>query len=308
MPKLPTRESLGALPQARSGRSLTSIKVVIPRGGWGSIIESGVKGLASGIASVGLAAEHIEDYDRKREAFETERAFQEFEWNRKIDLDQSMRTMEPGQAGDFAERETQSYIESAKEFYKNVPEYIKPVYEAKLFKTEREIYVLAATHARKENKRFSTESDKTLLETVYRPQARITPTENLDELTDKRKQLILKDPHRTPIEKEVSINEGTTTIGLSHIDGLPVDQAKKLIESRRAPVDVSAEGLLRKFEGFRENAYWYNNAYRVGYGSDTVTRADGTIVPVTKDTKVTGDDAERDLARRSGEFSSVVEK
>ena len=66
--------------------------------------------------------------------------------------------------------------------------------------------------------------------------------------------------------------------------------------------------MLRKFEGFRENAYWDKNAFRVGYGSDTVTRADGTIVPVTKDTKITREDAERDLARRSGEFSSVVEK
>lgn len=67
-------------------------------------------------------------------------------------------------------------------------------------------------------------------------------------------------------------------------------------------------GLLRQFEGFRSNAYEDVNAYRVGYGSDTVTRADGTIVKVTKNTVVTREDAERDLARRSQEFANVVKR
>jgi hypothetical protein len=40
------------------------------------------------------------------------------------------------------------------------------------------------------------------------------------------------------------------------------------------------------------------NALRTGYGSDTVTLADGRVVPVTADTRVTREDAERDLARR----------
>nr|WP_314402282.1 integrating conjugative element protein [uncultured Aggregatibacter sp.] len=65
-----------------------------------------------------------------------------------------------------------------------------------------------------------------------------------------------------------------------------------------------ATGLLKKFEGFSGKAYWDVNAYRTGYGSDTITKADGTIVKVTKDTVVTREDAERDLARRTQEFAN----
>jgi GH24 family phage-related lysozyme (muramidase) len=56
--------------------------------------------------------------------------------------------------------------------------------------------------------------------------------------------------------------------------------------------------LIRQFEGFRETPYWDVNALRTGYGSDTITLPDGTVKPVTADTYVSRDDAERDLQRR----------
>lgn len=58
--------------------------------------------------------------------------------------------------------------------------------------------------------------------------------------------------------------------------------------------------LIRRFEGYRETPYWDVNAMRAGYGSDTVTLADGRVVPVTKGARVSRADAERDLARRVG--------
>ena len=39
----------------------------------------------------------------------------------------------------------------------------------------------------------------------------------------------------------------------------------------------SAEALIRHFEGFRSQAYWDVNAWRVGYGSDTTTDASGRV-------------------------------
>lgn len=57
-------------------------------------------------------------------------------------------------------------------------------------------------------------------------------------------------------------------------------------------------GLLRQFEGFRETPYWDVNAYRTGYGSDTVTLADGRVVPVQPGMTISRADAERDLMRR----------
>ena len=68
-------------------------------------------------------------------------------------------------------------------------------------------------------------------------------------------------------------------------------------------------GLVRSFESFSDNPYWDVDAYRAGYGSDTVTRADGTVVPIKPGMTVTREDAERDLARRvNTEFTPRAEK
>lgn len=65
---------------------------------------------------------------------------------------------------------------------------------------------------------------------------------------------------------------------------------------------ADAPSLIRSFEGFQSKPYYDVNAYRVGYGSDTVTRADGTVQRVTPGMTVTRADADRDLARRTADF------
>jgi GH24 family phage-related lysozyme (muramidase) len=68
-------------------------------------------------------------------------------------------------------------------------------------------------------------------------------------------------------------------------------------------------GLIKKFEGFRETPYWDVNALRTGYGSDTVTLPDGTVQRVGEGTRVTREDADRDLQRRvNQEFMPVAAK
>jgi GH24 family phage-related lysozyme (muramidase) len=64
--------------------------------------------------------------------------------------------------------------------------------------------------------------------------------------------------------------------------------------------------LIRQAEGFRTNAYWDVNHWRTGYGSDTITKPDGTVFPVDKYTVVTKEDAERDLARRTSTIRSDI--
>lgn len=71
-------------------------------------------------------------------------------------------------------------------------------------------------------------------------------------------------------------------------------------------VSTDAAALLRTFEGFRETPYWDVNANRVGYGSDTITRADGSVVRVQAGMAVSREDAERDLSRRTAEFEGVA--
>jgi GH24 family phage-related lysozyme (muramidase) len=72
------------------------------------------------------------------------------------------------------------------------------------------------------------------------------------------------------------------------------------------PGQTAAADFLRRREGFRESPYYDVNAYRAGYGSDTATLADGTVVPVRQGMTISREDAERDLTRRIPEFERRV--
>lgn len=72
-------------------------------------------------------------------------------------------------------------------------------------------------------------------------------------------------------------------------------------------IEASA-ALLREFEGFRATPYFDVNALRAGFGSDTITLADGTIQRVVEGTRVSVEDANRDLIRRiTTEFAPRAE-
>ena len=67
-----------------------------------------------------------------------------------------------------------------------------------------------------------------------------------------------------------------------------------------------ADAMISHFEGFRPTPYWDVNHWRVGYGSDTITKPDGSVETVTKSTQVSPEDAKRDLQRRIGESQSAI--
>lgn len=56
--------------------------------------------------------------------------------------------------------------------------------------------------------------------------------------------------------------------------------------------------LIKEREGFISKPEYDVNAYRAGYGSDTVTRPDGSVEKVKPGMSVSREDAERDLQRR----------
>lgn len=78
-----------------------------------------------------------------------------------------------------------------------------------------------------------------------------------------------------------------------------------LLTDTGSGMDLSAK-LLRSFEGFRATPYFDTNAFRVGYGSDTVTLADGSIQKVVQGMRISVEDANRDLVRRIGEFQNGI--
>ncbi|AYO81578.1 glycoside hydrolase family protein [Methylobacterium brachiatum] len=87
-----------------------------------------------------------------------------------------------------------------------------------------------------------------------------------------------------------------------------IDQATgriDLLRQRLQGATGDAAALIRQFEGFSNAAYRDSDGrFRVGFGSDTTTGADGRVSPVTADTVTTREDAERDLARRVVEFQA----
>lgn len=70
----------------------------------------------------------------------------------------------------------------------------------------------------------------------------------------------------------------------------------------------AAASLIKGFEGFITKSKFDVNHFRVGFGSDTATRANGQIEEVTKDTVVTLEDAQRDLSRRIVEFQTGIQR
>ena len=83
--------------------------------------------------------------------------------------------------------------------------------------------------------------------------------------------------------------------------------ADDLVKGAPPPNGNDAAAVVKHFEGFAPVAKRDSDGkYRAGFGSDTVTTADGKVLPVTADTRVTQEDAERDLARRLPEFQKTA--
>ena len=68
----------------------------------------------------------------------------------------------------------------------------------------------------------------------------------------------------------------------------------------------NAMNFIKDFEGFNETAVWDVNAWRIGYGSDTITLNNGTFRKVVSGDRTTKANAEKDLKRRIPEFEKKV--
>lgn len=64
--------------------------------------------------------------------------------------------------------------------------------------------------------------------------------------------------------------------------------------------------MIADFERYISSPKWDKNAYRAGFGSDTLTRADGTVLKIKPGMVVSREDAVRDLNRRLKEFEATA--
>lgn len=266
--KLPTRDQLGPLPSIKGGRTVARPPASAPNmsGRAAGEIGRGVSDLGRGISAIGDAAFAINNHNQKVAEFETEQSFQQFDWDQRLSVDQKMREVQPGQARDFAATTQQDYQKNAEEFFKTVPEHLKAQYEAKLFSTERDLYGTAATFGRTKQKEFSTNSLSDSVETIYRPRARVSGTEELDKVTGDYDRLVDANPDLTPIEKDDLKRKGKRAIAQSHLEALPPEQAQALISGRLGGAAQSIEDKIIKVESGGRTSATNPNSSAAGPG------------------------------------------
>lgn len=71
---------------------------------------------------------------------------------------------------------------------------------------------------------------------------------------------------------------------------------------------MTAREFIIGEEGFISKAQWDVNAFRVGYGSDTLTDINGKVSKVTSTSTTTKEGAERDFARRIKIYENIIIK
>lgn len=102
--------------------------------------------------------------------------------------------------------------------------------------------------------------------------------------------------------KEGVINEKSKREAARIVGEMTAPQGEALGQGMAGPRRIGGGELtldtIRKLESFRSAPYWDVNHYRVGYGSDTVTLADGSVLKTTPGMRISVADAERDLSRR----------
>jgi GH24 family phage-related lysozyme (muramidase) len=130
------------------------------------------------------------------------------------------------------------------------------------------------------------------------------PTGKLDTIT---KNILFKKAGE--IGTDTSAGEEDTDMSLASLIGIGSISGANYSD----PILKQAAALLAGFEGFRSEAYWDVNNWRIGYGSSTVTDASGNIEHLSADRSekpditVTKEDGIRDLSRRlSDEFIPKV--
>jgi len=72
-------------------------------------------------------------------------------------------------------------------------------------------------------------------------------------------------------------------------------------------LEANAADVIKRFEGYSSKTYWDVNAWRLGYGSDTLALPNGTYRTVKQSDTTTPEMAEKDLERRiSREFLPAI--
>lgn len=139
---------------------------------------------------------------------------------------------------------------------------------------------------------------------AFSPEAYATMIAKADDIAKSinERPTALQGPGNVPVL--VDRRTGTYQVGTERPAGGAL--APRAEGPEMTPGQMAAADFLRTREGFRAAPYFDVNAHRAGFGSDTTTRADGSVVPVRPGMTISREDAERDLARRIPQFEQRV--
>jgi len=243
----------------------------------------------------------IDDFQRKKGWLDFEGQFAQKELEAQTNL-------QPGAAG-YTESMLEQFNTDAGKFIEGLPESVRA-------QAELDVANLRNRYADRFSKTELQERTRYFRQGIAEGSDQLTKgiranPISYDEALEHGRQLI-NESGLPEIEKQSALQSWERMASLAWAETLPATERARLF----GPSSVDAGSLIRAKESFRTKAYADTggpdgkqfSGWRAGYGSDTVTKADGTVVRVTKDTVVTRADAERDLERRIAEFQAIAIK
>lgn len=221
MVKLPSREDLGAMPSARSGRPVATFNT--------TSIGKGMVNLGQGFSE---AATNIDKLDAQLRAQEKEKKkkqkidpvarhnaemrYQEFKWGKQKELEDQMMSADANSVEGFADGFTEKYAEEAKNFLAEIPEELKPQYDLKLYSAERSFYNQASKFAHTTRKEASLANIEDMRDNTYYES--VSKGKDLNEVLTDFTSLVESNPYLSANAKAKKIKEGAAKLEKAHIE------------------------------------------------------------------------------------------
>jgi hypothetical protein len=206
MAKLPSREDLGQMPSARSGRPIASVDT--------SAVAKGVIQFGKGIQNLGESGLAYARHQEAAEDYDAELRFRQFKFDQERDRDDQMQSVTPDRAVSFDDDWRTGYQERSGEFLKSVPQNLRGKYQLKVQEAERELYRPAAVFARTEQKRQSVAKLDDLINGYIAKGGDIgRGLEDFD-------AMLQRNPWLSPVEKDELGRKGRSRLEDLHVKGM----------------------------------------------------------------------------------------
>ena len=206
MAKLPSREDLGQMPSARSGRPIASVDT--------SAVAKGVIQFGKGIQNLGESGLAYARHQEAAEDYDAELRFRQFKFDQERDRDDQMQSVTPDRAVSFDDDWRTGYQERSGEFLKSVPQNLRGKYQLKVQEAERELYRPAAVFARTEQKRQATDKLSDYIDGY------LAKGGNIDRGRIEFDEMLERNPWLSSIEKDEVRRKGLRRLEDLHVKGL----------------------------------------------------------------------------------------